>query len=43
MGYRLISRAEIITPDKFAELTRSKFPWAKEALVIEVEKVDKLL
>jgi hypothetical protein len=42
-GCRIFGRAEIITTGKFAELTRSKFPWARGALVIEVEKVDQLL
>jgi len=42
-GYRLVGRAEIIASGKYAELTRSKFPWARGALVIKVEKVDQLL
>ena len=27
-GYRLVGRVEIIASGKYAELTRSKFPWA---------------
>lgn len=42
-GYRLIGRAEIIVSGEFAELTKAKFPWARGALVIEVEKADQLL
>ncbi len=42
-GYRLVGRAEIIASGKLAELAKSKFPWARGALVIEVEKVDQLL
>ena len=42
-GYRFVGRAVIIASDKYAELTRSKFPEARGALVIEVEKVDQLL
>jgi hypothetical protein len=42
-GYRLVGRAKIIASGKLAELAKSKFPWARGALVIEVEKVDQLL
>ena len=42
-GYRLFGRAEIITSGKYAELAKSKFPWARGALVIEIEKADQLL
>jgi hypothetical protein len=42
-GYRLIGRAEITKSGEFAELTKAKFPWARGALVIEVEKADQLL
>jgi hypothetical protein len=43
MGYRLVGRGEIIVSGEFAELTKSKFPWARGALVIVVEKADQLL
>ena len=42
-GYRLVGRGKIIASGKLAEFTRSKFPWARGALVIEVEKVEQLL
>jgi len=42
-GYRLIGQAKITTSGEFAELTKAKFPWARGALVIEVEKADQLL
>ena len=42
-GYRLVGRAEITASGKFAELTKAKFPWARGALVIQVEKADQLL
>ena len=42
-GYRLVGRSKITAPGEFAELTRAKFPWARGALVIEVEKADQLL
>jgi len=43
MGYRLVGRGKIIASGKVADLAKSKFPWARGALVIEVEKVDQLL
>ncbi len=42
-GYWLVGRAKITTSGKFLELTKVKFPWARGALVIEVEKADQLL
>jgi len=42
-GYRLSGRAEIITEGEFMDLTKSKFPWARAALVITVEKAEQLL
>ena len=42
-GFRLVGRGEIIVSGEFAELTKSKFPWSRGALVIEVEKADQLL
>jgi len=42
-GYRLVGRAEITASGEFAELTKAKFPWARGALVIKVEKADQLL
>jgi len=42
-GYRLVGRAEITASGKFAELTKANFPWARGALVIQVEKADQLL
>jgi hypothetical protein len=42
-GYRLSGRAKIITSGKLAELTKSKYPWARAALVIEVDNAEQLL
>ena len=42
-GYRLSGRAKIITSGKLAELAKSKYPWARAALVIEVENAEQLL
>jgi hypothetical protein len=42
-GYRLFGHAKIIESGEFFESTKSKFPWARAALVIQVEEVDQLL
>jgi len=42
-GYRLSGRAKIVTDGKLMELTKSKYSWARGALVIEVDKVEQLL
>lgn len=38
-GCSISGRGEIQTSGKFADLAKSKFPWARGALVITVEKV----
>ena len=42
-GYRLTGRAEIVTEGVLMDLAKSKFPWAKAALVIEVDNATQLL
>ena len=42
-GYRLSGSAKIVTDGKLMELTKSKYSWARGALVIEVDKVEQLL
>ena len=42
-GYRLSGRAKIVTDGKLMELTKSKYSWARGALVIEVDKAEQLL
>jgi hypothetical protein len=42
-GYRLSGRGEIVTEGKFMDLTKSKYPWARAALVITVEKAEQLM
>ena len=38
-GCSISGRGEIQTSGKFADMAKSKFPWARGALVITVEKV----
>ena len=42
-GFRLKGRAKILTEGKLMELVKSKYSWARAALVIVVEKVEQLL
>lgn len=42
-GYRLSGHAKIVTKGEMMDLTKSKFPWARAALVIEVDKAEQLL
>ena len=42
-GYRLKGHAEILTEGELMELVKSKYSWARAALVIVVEKVEQLL
>ena len=42
-GYRLKGHAEILTGGELMDLTKFKFPWARAALVIVVDKAEQLL
>jgi len=42
-GYRLIGCGEIVTEGELMKLTKSKYSWARAALVIVVEKAEQLL
>lgn len=42
-GYRLSGHAKIVSTGKMMDLTKSKFPWARAALVITIEKAEQLL
>ncbi len=42
-GYRLSGTASIQTSGEHAERARQKYPWARGALVIEVETAEQLL
>ena len=42
-GYRLSGTASIQTSGKLAEHARQKYPWARGALVIEVQNAEQLL
>ena len=42
-GYRLTGRAALETEGAFFDQTKAKFPWARGALVIRVEKAEQLL
>lgn len=42
-GYRLSGHARIVIEGKYFDLVKSNFPWARAALIIEVEKAEQLL
>ncbi len=42
-GYRLSGRGRIETNGEFFEMTKEKFPWARGALVIKIEKTEQLI
>lgn len=39
-GYLIAGTAEIVTAGELADAVRAKFPWARGALVIRVERVE---
>jgi predicted pyridoxine 5'-phosphate oxidase superfamily flavin-nucleotide-binding protein len=42
-GFLFSGRSEVQTSGELAEMAKSKFPWARGALVIYVEKIEGLL
>lgn len=42
-GFRISGQGEVVTSGDFYDLVKSKFSWARAALVIVVEKVEQLL
>jgi hypothetical protein len=42
-GFLLSGRGEVQTSGELADMARSKYPWARGALVIYVEKIEGLL
>jgi hypothetical protein len=42
-GYRLSGRAHLETEGSWYELVKSKFSWARAALVVKVEKTEQLI